>query len=239
MKSISAFFASGLLLFLFSCNSGEEKKEEPKTDTTTAIAPAPEKPAFSPFKIARIRHHVKDYAKWLPFYKGNDSLRMAHGISQFIIGRGLEDSNTVIIINKIADVQKAKDFAKLPDLKAVMQKAGVNSQPTFDYSEVIRNDNSVIEQKDRLIVSHHVKDFAAWLKVFDAEAAQRPTYGLIDRGLARGIDDPNMVYVVFAISDMAKAKARSASPELKKLMTDAGVDSKPGMLFYKIVDMVQ
>jgi hypothetical protein len=101
---------------------------------------------------------------------------------------------------------------------------------------VIRDDNSPIEQKERLIVAHHVKDFDAWLKAFDGEGKEaRASYGLLDRGLARGVDDPNMVYVLFAVTDIAKAKARSSSPELKKLMTDAGVDGPPTVSFYKLV----
>ena len=74
------------------------------------------------------------------------------------------------------------------------------------------------------------------LKVFDSEGKEtRAGYGLIDRGIARGNDDPNKVYVLFAVSDIAKAKARSASPELKKLMTDAGADGPPTINFYKLV----
>jgi hypothetical protein len=58
----------------------------------------------------------------------------------------------------------------------------------------------------------------------------------VDRGLGRSIDDPNMVYIIFAITDMAKAKARVGSPELKKLMKDAGVDGPPQIVYYKLVD---
>ena len=117
-----------------------------------------------------------------------------------------------------------------------MQKGGVVGAPLIKYITVIRNDTTSIETKDRLMISHHVKDFDAWLKVFDSEGKEsRATSGLIDRGSARGVDDPNTVYVLFAVTDLAKAKARSASPELKKLMTDAGVDGPPSADFYKLV----
>ena len=117
-----------------------------------------------------------------------------------------------------------------------MQKGVVTGPPIILYITVIRDDNSNIEQKDRLLVSHHVKDFDAWLKVFDSEGKEtRAGYGLIDRGIARGIDDSNTVYVLFAVSDITKAKTRSNSPELKKLMTDSGVDGPPTINFYKLV----
>ena len=35
--------------------------------------------------------------------------------------------------------------------------------------------------------------------------------------------------------DIAKAKARASSPELKKIMTDAGVDSPPTVRWYKLI----
>ncbi|MND06809.1 hypothetical protein D3C83_284180 [compost metagenome] len=51
--------------------------------------------------------------------------------------------------------------------------------------------------------------------------------------MGRGIEDSNMVYLVFAITDMAKAEERGKSEELKKLMTESGVDSDPEMFVYK------
>ena len=84
------------------------------------------------------------------------------------------------------------------------------------------------------MVVHHVKDFDAWLKVYDGEGkAKRMEEGFMDRGMARGVDDPNMVCLVFALMDMAKAKAAITSDAKKKLMTDAGVDSPPQIFFYK------
>jgi hypothetical protein len=53
--------------------------------------------------------------------------------------------------------------------------------------------------------------------------------------MARDFYDPNTVYLTFEVSDMAKAKARMASPELKKIMADAGVDSPPTIRWFKVV----
>lgn len=241
MKRFSLLLASALMIASYSCNNGEEaKKEEPKPADTTAKAEAPQPPAFSPWKVLIIKHMVKDYAKWLPIYKDHDSARMKFGISQYIIGRGLDDSNMVIVLDKIEDFQRAKDFSKTPDLKSAMQKAGVTGQPAVEMANVIRQDMTDIPQKDRLMVSHHVKDFDAWLKVFDGEGKDaRASYGLVERAISRGADDSNMVYIVFAVTDLEKAKARAKSPELKKLMDSAGVDGPPKALFYKIVDMVK
>jgi hypothetical protein len=238
MKQVLASLSAVILLTFISCNNNEPAKEETKTTNgdTAAATTVKESPAFRPFTITLIRHKVKDFDKWLPMYEAHDSARKANGLTELGLGRGLDNNNEITIALKTDDVQKAKDFANSPGLKEAMQKGGVTGAPSIKYITVIRDDNSNIESKDRLMVSHHVKDFDAWLKVFDSEGKDtRAGYGLIDRGIARGVDDPNTVYVLFAVSDMAKAKARLASPEMKKLMTDAGADGPPALNFYKLV----
>ncbi len=233
MRSISKFLApviaAGFAITLFSCNNDGEKKEEKKAADSTAVAP-------KPFKVLIVEHKVANFNSWKTGYLAHDSMRLAYGVSQFRLGRGLEDSNMVMVVDKISDVQKAKDFVASPTLKDAMQKSGVVGQPTIAYVDLIRTDTSIIPQLERVMISHKVKDFDAWLKAFDGEGtATRAANGLRDRVLGRGVDDPNMVYIVFAITDMAKAKARMNSPELKKLMTDAGVEGAPTVFMYKTV----
>jgi quinol monooxygenase YgiN len=240
MKRFLSFSAGFAFLFLFSCNNEKDKKAEeataPETTAPTTIS-TPTTMAAASFKVIMIKHKVKNFAAWKPVYMAHDSMRAANGITHFQVARSLDDSNTVIVINKIADVKKAKDFAASADLKKAMQKAGVSGAPSVSFSEVVRNDDSKIEQKDRVMIAHKVKDFDAWLKVYDAEGMKtRMEHGVIDRGLARDADDPNMIYIVFAVTDMAKAKARIGSEELKKIMTDAGVEGIPQVTFYRLAD---
>lgn len=238
MKQILAFLSAVMLLTLVSCNNNEPAKEEAKitSEATLTTAKVTVTPTFQPFTVTLIQHKVKDFDKWLPLYEAHDSARKASGLTEIGLERGLDNNNEITVAFKTDDLQKAKDFNNSPGLKEAMQKGGVIGSPTISYITVIRDDNSRIEQKDRLLVVHHVKDFDAWLKVFDSEGKEtRAGYGLIDRGIARGVDDPNIVHVIFAVTDMAKAKARVGSPELKKMMTDAGVDGPPTINFYRLV----
>jgi len=239
MKRLSVLLASSLALFLFSCGSEPSKEESKAADTAAAASvppPAPEKPAFVPFKTIMIQHHVKDFGKWEAAYFSHDSVRKAYGITPGMIGRDLKDTNLVYIADRFEDLTKAQTFAGLPNLKEAMKKGGVTDKPGFSYAEMVRYDDSPIETSDRLGVAHHVKDYAAWLKVFDAEGPSvRAANGMVDRGLARGLLDSNMVYLIFAVTDMAKVKARLASPDFKKVMTDAGVDSPPTTRWYRLV----
>lgn len=228
-KLIKPAISIAITLSLFSCGNTETKKEEPVT------AEAPAAVEFTPYKVIEIMHTVADFDKWKPAYESHDSVRAAYGLSKLALGRGIDNPNMVFVVNKISDIQKARDFTVLPDLKDAMQKAGVTSKPDFSYYDVMRDDNSDIPQTERIMVTHHVKDFDAWLKVYDAEGKdKRKEQGLIDRVLARNVDDPNIVQLVFAIADMEKAKASIASEEKHKLMTDAGVDGPPQIVYFKL-----
>lgn len=182
------------------------------------------------------KHPVKDFAKMNAVFMTKDSMMSANGFHPIGVARGIEDTNMVVVIGKIDDVAKAKAFAASAELKTAMDSATVSGPVTIDYVDVVRNDDSEIPQMDRIMIKHHVKDFGAWLKVYDKEGKDtRAGFGLIDRALGRGVDDSNMVYLVFAITDMTKAMERGKSEELKKLMDEAGVDSEPEMFAYKFV----
>lgn len=238
MENIKNFLKPVLVLVImftfFSCKRNEvEKEKEPQKMEEANTSGT----AFTPFKVITIKHKVADYDKWRKEYDAHDSVRKAHGVTHFVIGRGMDDHNTIIVIDKMSDVQKAKDFSVLPSLKEAMKKAGVVNKPEFGFYDVVRNDDAKINLKDRLMVIHHVKNFDAWLKVYDTEGmTKRMEEGLIDRGMARSVDDPNMVALVFAISDLKKAKASINSEAKKKLMSEAGVEGTPEMFYYKLVD---
>src|SRR6478735_2861726 len=108
-------FLAGLPLlvamFFISCNNGaDEKKTESTTtgDTTATATKAPETPApVKPWNSMVIIHKVANYAKWLPAYESHDSARMANGLHNYVLARGLDnDSNTVMVALKMDDVSK-------------------------------------------------------------------------------------------------------------------------------------
>ena len=239
MKQILSAITVMALFVCASCgNSSESTSTASATDTAKAaakdsVAPAEVKPAFKPFDVVEIRHTVKDFAKWKPAFDADSTNRNASGLGFIIIGKNQSNPNNLEIVLSVSDLQKAKDFAASPKLKDVMKKNGVISKPEINYFHIIRfTPDSTIKQW--VEVTHKVKDFSAWLKVFDAEGtATRATYGLSDGVLAQVIGDSNTVNIVFAITDLAKAKARMNDPALKKLMTDAGVIGAPKVVFYK------
>ena len=73
-----------------------------------------------------------------------------------------------------------------------------------------------------MIVHHHVRDYADWRKAFDDDRSNQEAAGLTNpRVFAEyGAHD---VWIIFDMSDEAKAKAFAHSRELRRTMWRAGV----------------
>ena len=233
-KFLSAIcFAVAMSFSISSCNSGEEKKVvDTPADTTTVTAPVttPAKPA----NLMLVMHKVANFAKWKANYEATDSLKNAYGLHNYVLARGVKDTNMVMVAVKMDDAAKAKEFAALPALKAAMQKGGVISAPTISYLDVQMQDNSENTTSTRLMVTHKVKDWDAWKKVYDEDKATRMNAGLTDRVLSYSIGDNHQVSIVFLVSDMKKAEDFSKSPELKAKMEAGGVEGPPTFFYYTI-----
>lgn len=230
-------FAVGVSItaFLFSCNGGEEKKaEEPAKDTTAAKAPEQPAAPVKPDNIMMVIAKVANYAKWVPDYESHDSVRLASGLHSRLICRGTKDSNTVMVVMKMDDAAKAKEFAASPGLKERMRKGGVLGQPTIMFVDIQRLDTTVTATS-RVLVTHKVKDWDAWLKVFDADKPNRVAAGITDRALGYSVGDNHSVMIAMAVSDMKKADEFSKSPELKKKMEEGGVEGPPTFFYYTVV----
>lgn len=228
------FFAVSMSFAISSCNTGEEKKaDEPTADTSTTKAPETPPAPVKPDNIMIVIAKVANYAKWLPDYESHDSVRLASGLHNALICRGTKDSNTVMVVLKMDDAAKAKEFAASPDLKARMKKGGVVGPPTISYVDMQMLDTTVTGTS-RVLITHKVKDWDAWKKVFDADKPNRVAAGLSDRALGYSVGDNHMVTIALVISDMKKAEDRSKSPELKKIMEEAGVDGPPTFFYYTV-----
>ena len=231
----ATFFVAAVTFFFSSCNSGEDKKaDENMTDNTatkteTTVAPS------GPSSIMLIRHKVTDYAKWKTGYDSHDSNRLANGLHNYVIARGTEDPNTVLVAVRMDDVEKAKAFSTSQDLKDRMKQLGVTGTPVVDFLESVMNDTTAIEATIRVMVRSKVKDWDAWKKSFDGHKQARMDAGLTDRVISYTVGDNHNVTLVFAAADMEKAKTFMNSQDLKDRMKEAGVEGPPDIFFYKIV----
>jgi hypothetical protein len=100
----------------------------------------------------------------------------------------------------------------------------VTATALFALSALVQAGNSV------LIVTHEVKDYAAWKVGYDNDKPNRDKAGLVQRFLVRDADKPNVVTVVFEAPNANAARSFSSSPALKEAMTKAGVISAPAIM---------
>ena len=79
----------------------------------------------------------------------------------------------------------------------------------------------------KVIVQHHVSDFARWYPVFTEHQAVRQAHGATGHSLNRSTDDPNSLVIVNDFATVEGARAFSRDPSLPEAMARAGVDSAP------------
>ena len=233
-------FYAALLLFLTSCGGGGSEKKS-STDTTnissdtTKVTPEVNTTITTPQSMMIVTHKVANFEKWKASYDEHDSMRLVNGIHSYVIGRGLNDPNMVLVAVKAEDMGKAKAFAKDPSLKKAMQKGGVTGPPSIMFVTVVFQDTAVISSDLRSSTTFTVKDWDAWQKAFEASKQERLDNGLSLRAYGHDVDDNHKVRVVMALMDTARVFAYWKSEGLKQRMAESGVIGKPDRFVYRVV----
>ncbi len=82
-----------------------------------------------------------------------------------------------------------------------------------------------------MFVRHSVQDYEAWKSVFDSVGDLRRSNGEQSYRIMRQDNGSTNVVALFEWDNLDNARAYAASPELKEAMEQAGVTSKPEILF--------
>ena len=78
-----------------------------------------------------------------------------------------------------------------------------------------------------VIVTHEVKDYASWRKVYDADEPNRKIMGFKVWGVYADTKNPNVVSIIGTFPNAGAVDAFMASPKLKEAMEHAGVVGRP------------
>lgn len=229
-------------MFSFAaCNNSSQSTTESSGDSTasTTSTTASSTPASTivttPQNILVVMHKVSNYSKWKPLYDGHDTARIAAGLHNYVIGRGLQDSNMVLVAMKADDTTKAKAFGKDPGLKQAMQKGGVVGTPTIALVTIVYQDTAQVSTALRVSSMLTVKDWDTWLKSFSDGEQDRKDNGIVVRAYGHDASDNHKVSIVSALIDSAKAMAYYKSDAIKKRMASGGVVGQPTRFFYRVV----
>ena len=243
MKFSSASVLSCMAAMLFTlsaCTNNNEPSttttDSTSTDkTTTTTATTTNTIVTTQQAMLVIKHRVKDFAAWKMAYESHDSARLANGLHNYVIARGTEDSNMVMVAIKADDMTKAKAFAKDPALKERMQKGGVLGTPEIDLTTMVFQDTAKLTGTIRSMTRFSVKDWTAWEKSFKEGEQERLDNGIAVRAYGHDADDNNKVRLVTALMDTAKAHAYWKSDMLKQRRAAGGVIGEPQRFTYYVV----
>ena len=83
--------------------------------------------------VMLVQHKVKDIANWKKVYDSQAALRASSGELSDQIYRDISDQNKLTLIFKWSSLENAQKFAQSPELKAAMEKAGVEGPPTITF----------------------------------------------------------------------------------------------------------
>jgi hypothetical protein len=239
---ISPLFFAAFVFFLTSCGGSGSEEKSTTTDSsnasnnTTTVTPEVINTIITtPQAMMVATHKVSDFEKWKTSYDEHDSMRLANGIHSYVIGRGMQDANMVLVAVKCDDIAKAKAFAKDPGLKKAMQKGGVTGAPEISFFTTTWQDTAQIGTDLRSRTTFTVKDWDAWEKSFLQGKQERIDNGITDRAFGHDADDNKKVSLVTAVVDTAKAFAYYKSDALKKRREAGGVTGEPKRFLYRVV----
>lgn len=232
-----------VFLFLFTACGGNEQNANTDTtsgDTaTTTSTPTttatPSTIVTTPQPIMVARHRVTNFNRWKASYDAHDSMRQANGLHSYVIGRGIPDSNMVLVAVRADDITKAKAFSKDASLKQAMQRGGVTGTPTFHFINMTFQDTATINSDIRSMVLLNIKAWTPWKASFESGKQDRQQNGLVDRAYGHDVDDTTKAVVVVAVMDTAKARAYWNSDQLKQRRAQGGVIGNPQRFIYRVV----
>ena len=80
-----------------------------------------------------VQHKVKDFSEWKSVYDSVADLRASNGELSDQIYRDASDPNNLTVVFKWNSLANAQKYANSPELKAAMEKAGVEGRPDIQF----------------------------------------------------------------------------------------------------------
>ena len=86
-----------------------------------------------PLAGAIVRHEVSDFATWKRGFDADGDARLKAGVVGHAVNRSVKNPNVVVVYLQAESVDSLRAFAGRPELKAVMQAAGVIGAPDISF----------------------------------------------------------------------------------------------------------
>jgi hypothetical protein len=78
-----------------------------------------------------------------------------------------------------------------------------------------------------VIVTHEIKNYSDWRKVFDADEVNRTKAGFKTSGVFHSVDNAKMITIIGEVPGVEAIKGFMSNPELQAAMEKGGVIGMP------------
>ena len=179
---------------------------------------------------------VVNFVKWKTAFDENDSLRKSFGFRSNHIFRKALDTNQVLLMMMVTDLDKASAFNTDPEVIAQMSEMGVIGQPAAKILNAVHFEQKIASQ-NLILMQYEVEDYKTWVKRFEKEAMSFNTNSGV-KALYRlyVLDNPNMVSMLMEVSSFELAERLIGSPNNISSMKEYGAISEPIMTFLKFIE---
>jgi hypothetical protein len=82
-----------------------------------------------------VKHRVANFESWKKIFDEMGTVRAKHGWTGHLVLRDASDPNLVTIVNRMKSLDGAKAYGGSPDLRAAMQRAGVQGPPDISFCD--------------------------------------------------------------------------------------------------------
>ena len=86
-----------------------------------------------------VRHKVEEYAAWKSVFDEHAATRKAMGGKGYLLLRNADNTNELLILLELDDLNKAREFAGSQDLRETMARAGVADEPDIYFCETLEH----------------------------------------------------------------------------------------------------
>ena len=82
-----------------------------------------------------VKHRVSNFENWKVVFDEMGATRKKHGWTSHSVFRDATDPNVVTVVNRVRSLDDAKAYGASPELRAAMQRAGVQGPPEISFNE--------------------------------------------------------------------------------------------------------
>lgn len=168
-----------------------------------------------------------NYCDWRAANKGMEHQRSDHMIALREVYHGMLDSNLVMSLSEVSDLEMAQDFVRSDVHMAPLKQ--VSSDETIKTIFLGQQLEYTAETMDTLVfyMSFKTLNYERWEKAFLDDYRENPAHEFEVTRVFRGIDEPNHVHMIFQVNDPNYVQKMEKNNAFRMKMLAAGVVSYP------------